>query len=468
MQISEPLTSWKAIGAYLGCDERTAQRWEAECGLPVHRTPGRKRGSVFAFKHELDDWLKQGRKKLPSEETAKKPDDLQTEEPDPTKEAFAPARPQHASRLKYLIGWGSLAALLGVGACFLLFLSTSSGTIPAKIAFTADAIQAFDGGGRSLWSYRLSKPIDPYYLNRPEVLTKLVRITDIRGKGDREVIVSVPLRRGPNSNDLAVMEIDCFSSGGHLLWSYVPKATFRFGTYDLQGPWWVNDIFISAQNNRPTIWAALGHYEWGNSFVVQLDPATGQATMRFVNTGTIYKLNEVRVSSKAYLLAGGFNNEYASGSLAVIDENIPFAVSPQTAGTRHKCVSCPEGAPDYYFVFPRSEINLEHKVWEDSVQMVSVNGDQFEVWKMELGEAGRDKQLGEVRSIYLFHAVPSFRPYAFRFDSGYDILHNDLQRQGKLDHGLDACPERLHPQPVRVWTPAGWSQAELTPIRAVD
>src|SRR5262249_32257716 len=154
-----------------------------------------------------------------------------------------------------------------------------------------------------------------------------------------------------------------------------------------QGPWWVNDIFIAAPNGKPTIWAALGHYEWGNSFVVQLAPETGKATMRFVNTGTIYKLNEVRASGKAYLLAGGFNNEYASGSLAIIDETKPFAVSPQTAGTRHKCVSCPEGSPDYYFVFPRSEINVRHKVWEDSVQMISVKGDQFELWKMELGEA---------------------------------------------------------------------------------
>jgi hypothetical protein len=59
MQPSERLTSWKEIAAYLGCDERTAQRRETECGLPVHRMPGRKRGSVFAFKHELDAWLRQ-------------------------------------------------------------------------------------------------------------------------------------------------------------------------------------------------------------------------------------------------------------------------------------------------------------------------------------------------------------------------------------------------------------------------
>jgi hypothetical protein len=469
MQTSEPLTSWKAIAAYLGCDERTAQRWESECGLPVHRTPGRKRGSIFAFKHELDEWLRQGGDKLPSAAIVTEPRDSKEAGPDASKEppsAATPARP--TSHRKYFVGIGAVAALILIGVGTVFFSHRSAAAVPAKIAFTTDAIQAFDGSGRALWAYHFSKPLDPYFLNRPELLTKLVRIADIRGNGNQEVLVSVPLRGGPNSSDFAIMEIDCFSIDGRRLWSYVPKATLRFGSYDLRGPWWVTDIFISTQNNRPTIWAALGHYEWGNSFVVQLDPVTGNDTMRFVNTGIIDNLNEIRATGKTYLLAGGFNNEYESGSLAVIDESKPFTVSPQTSGTRHKCVSCPEGAPDYYFVFPRSEINLKHKVWENFIQMVNVNGDQFEVWKMELGEAGRDKQFGAVRSIYLFHTVP-FRPYAFRFDSGYDMLHSDFQHQGKLDHGLETCPERLHPQPVRVWTPtAGWSQIAMSPIRAVD
>jgi hypothetical protein len=467
MQPSERLISWKEIAAYLGCDERTAQRREDECGLPVHRMPGRKRGSVFAFKPELDEWLKQGGDKLLSATATTKLDDskglVQT-----NKERSAPASPQ-SSRFRYPLALGTFGALLLVGVCVAFFSNTSAGAAPAKITFSPNAIKAIDGEGRTLWSYHLSRPIDPHYLNRPELLTKLVRIADITGNGGREVIVSVPLQKGPNSSDLSVMEIDCFSSDGHLLWSYVPEVILRFGTYDLRGPWWVTDVFISTQVARPVIWVSLIHYEWGNSFVVQLDPTTGTATMRFVNTGIIYKLNEVRASGKLYLLAGGFNNEYASGSLAVIDENNPFAVSPQTAGTRHKCVSCSEGAPDYYFVFPRSEINVEHKVWEDSVEMITVNGDGFEVWKMELGEADRETQSKTLRSIYLFRVMPTFRPYAFRFDSGYDILHSDLQRQGRLKRALEACPERLHPQPVRVWTPtAGWTEDSLTPIRAVD
>ena len=50
------IDSWKEIGAFFGRDERTAKRWEKERGLPVHRFPG-ERGGVFAWSHELSDWL---------------------------------------------------------------------------------------------------------------------------------------------------------------------------------------------------------------------------------------------------------------------------------------------------------------------------------------------------------------------------------------------------------------------------
>ncbi len=49
------LDSWKEIAAYLKRGVRTAQRWEATAQLPVHRIPTA-RGSVFAFRAELDAW----------------------------------------------------------------------------------------------------------------------------------------------------------------------------------------------------------------------------------------------------------------------------------------------------------------------------------------------------------------------------------------------------------------------------
>ena len=61
-QITERrLESWKEISAYLQRDAKTAQRWEKEEGLPVHRHSHRSRATVYAYPSELDAW-REGRK----------------------------------------------------------------------------------------------------------------------------------------------------------------------------------------------------------------------------------------------------------------------------------------------------------------------------------------------------------------------------------------------------------------------
>jgi TolB-like protein/Flp pilus assembly protein TadD len=52
----ERLDSWKEIASYLKREVRTLHRWEAQEGLPIHRHLHKERGSVYAYKSELDSW----------------------------------------------------------------------------------------------------------------------------------------------------------------------------------------------------------------------------------------------------------------------------------------------------------------------------------------------------------------------------------------------------------------------------
>jgi Tol biopolymer transport system component len=54
----ERLDSWKEIAAYLGRDVTTAQRWEKRERMPVHRHVHDRLGSVYAFRAELDEWVR--------------------------------------------------------------------------------------------------------------------------------------------------------------------------------------------------------------------------------------------------------------------------------------------------------------------------------------------------------------------------------------------------------------------------
>jgi Tol biopolymer transport system component len=52
------LDSWKEIAAYLKRDVTTVQRWEKREGMPVHRHLHDSVGSVYAFRTELDAWVR--------------------------------------------------------------------------------------------------------------------------------------------------------------------------------------------------------------------------------------------------------------------------------------------------------------------------------------------------------------------------------------------------------------------------
>jgi len=444
----DQLQSWKDIGAFLACDQRTARRWE-ELGMPVHRIPRAKRSRVVASRRELTQWLR-GRPDL--------------EPPVATGSPILPAAAVEAgdarlSRRKTLF----LASALGCSIALLVAISILKRSaplpVPARVHFLADSMQVLGTDGRLLWTHQFAGPLDPEEIPSPGKLGSLVRIGDLLGDGRREVIVVAPVRTSPNRQDLARVEVDCFSASGSLLWSYVPQETFRFGDREFSSRWQIADIFVSGRSTPHSIWVAFDHSPWGYSFVAEIDPSSGRGTVRFVNTGSIHRLDELRTSRRTYLFVGGFNNEFDGGSLAIFDETHLFGASPQTPGTRHECVSCPKGYPDYYLVFPRSEINRLRQVYETPVWGLNITGNQFEVDKLELWpNSGASMH-------YLFQAEPTLRLRTLRFDSSYEMMHRALEQKGELDHQLAKCHERLHPLPVRVWTLTdGWKEWDVGPV----
>ncbi len=67
-QASERLDSWKEIAAYLKRDARTVQRWEKCEGMPIYRHLHSERGTVYAYRSELDAWWNDRRPGLEQEQ----------------------------------------------------------------------------------------------------------------------------------------------------------------------------------------------------------------------------------------------------------------------------------------------------------------------------------------------------------------------------------------------------------------
>ena len=457
----ERLESWKEIADFLGCDERTAMRYEKDRGMPVSRVPGGKMGRVFAYKTEIQEWMNPERKSPLLTDTVKnvppsRKDAEDSERKTPPGDTFQNEALGKKPRWVYGVAAGAAIAVMAV---VILKVSGGSKRMPARAVIEGSTLRAIDERGETLWSYAFGKTPEPNMMHSP--LDNFIRVEDLETNGEREVLAVLPTSAGPNVGDPSQTEVMCFSSTGKLKWKMQPDRRMKFGEHELHGPWVILDMFVSSQETKPRLWAAFGHYVWGNNLVEQLDAATGRETLRFVNTGNIYALNEMSVGAKRYLVAGGFNNEYAAGSIAIVDEKKPFAASPQTAGTRHFCVSCPAGEVDYYVVFPRSEINIKNANWENSITTVRVKDNEIEVVKSEIQSAAG------TTTIYRLLWGTEVTVGSLRYDSGYDMLHKQWSAEGKLDHTLENCPERLHPKPVRVWTPSGgWKEVSIKPARA--
>ena len=54
---SNRIDGWKAVGQYLGRERTTVIRWARTRDLPIHRMPGGKKATIYAFRDELDAWI---------------------------------------------------------------------------------------------------------------------------------------------------------------------------------------------------------------------------------------------------------------------------------------------------------------------------------------------------------------------------------------------------------------------------
>jgi TolB-like protein/Tfp pilus assembly protein PilF len=150
---NEPrLESWGEIATYLRRDIRTVQRWERFYSLPVRRLVIGKQGQVYAYRSELDAWV---RKRQPVAEAEEKGGNTETEEADPnpataTTEDLA----QHQSSIDR-----TNASWWKVGILALLFLSALGWINPVHDWFQ----RKFIGSTKTLLFVRpfASLPPDP-------------------------------------------------------------------------------------------------------------------------------------------------------------------------------------------------------------------------------------------------------------------------------------------------------------------
>jgi tetratricopeptide (TPR) repeat protein len=165
------LDSWKEIAAFFRRDTRTVRRWEQTRRLPVHRVPGR-RGYVFAYVEELNQWLRSADAKAAEEEASI--DSLASEEPADFEREVARASevPAHVSsspsRFRFATLAGVLLLILLAGFAVARKLNRQRSVAAGSIVSPADLSESakLTLRGRYYWDRRteggLQQALDAY------------------------------------------------------------------------------------------------------------------------------------------------------------------------------------------------------------------------------------------------------------------------------------------------------------------
>lgn len=226
-----PILGWLAIASYLGVEKTTAQRWERQNEMPVHRMPGR-RGGVYARAQELDAWRTStdpGGATAPSKDT------------DVVKSSDVAAAPENGpsraivdARVRFLeIADGVLTLRLSLrsrwwwataGGVALLVGSAAAGLHPTpSAALRAEGATPVvkNASGHGLWRHTFPAAAWPecLQLNRNGWMGELVASERFRA-----MFPVAPF-------DSANAESCSFNPQGHVEWEFAPQAGYEIEAF---------------------------------------------------------------------------------------------------------------------------------------------------------------------------------------------------------------------------------------------
>ena len=426
--IADRLSSWKKIARYLGRDVRTAMRWEKEAGLPVHRVGGHRGSSVFAYRGEIDAWLRAQASvsgTLP-EETVDAP----------------PARPFALKRILLpaaLLALITLAGALGANGPSRRVAGLDAAA-PVSVHGGRTVLRAMGDDGSVVWEY--AHPDGATWERTPRV----VRFPGPRGSRYGAVVVAANAVGGNLPLDEG--RLIRFAPDGTPLWSVTAAFEFDFQDWRMGPPWSSAAAEPATIGESGRILWALNHNVWWPSILVAVDP-DGAQQLRFVNAGWITAI--ATRPAEGELLLGGINNARAGAMVALLPLDGPAASSPEEASSSYACAACPPARPLRYVVLPPSDVSVADGQPYNRVSALSITEDGVRVVVQE--SANRPD------AVRIWSLSRDLRVLRVDVSDAFWVEHRRLGELGALDHDESVCPERQGPAPVVAWSPdGGWEQ----------
>ena len=146
-------------------------------------------------------------------------------------------------------------------------------------------------------------------------------------------------------------------------------------------------------------------------------------------------------------MAGGVNNEYQLAALAILSRSGPPATSPQNEGSEYYCnAGCPKGKPYRYILMPRSEFSEASGIAFDIVDGIDLRPG---------GTTVQVQAIGSVTETCYYDLSQDFEPERVAYGSSYRARHEMFEREGRINHRYQDCPERNEKAVLRICDETG-------------
>lgn len=210
------LASWKEIAGHLGITIRTAQIWERDRGLPVHRRLG-KHGRVFAQIDEIDGWRQRVTSSTRDADAPPAESIGAVVRPVPVRDrAVATVRPRSRTYVALLLV--PILVAVGVSAYRL-----RDGAQPARYRFVRNGFIILGQKGHELWRKDFPDPFPRSGNGESAPGREKLFLQDVDYDGETEVVVSMTGMR----NNAPEGELVCFSASGLSKWTFRTREAMR-------------------------------------------------------------------------------------------------------------------------------------------------------------------------------------------------------------------------------------------------
>jgi hypothetical protein len=343
---SPELTSWKEIATFLGVSVRTAQKWEAERGLPVRRLPGG-RSHVSARIEDLAAWRDDSpNQALPNIESPN-PDSLNHDKSD--------------NKLPNLIRrvpkWAYLLAAMAVVICVTGYWAERRHSSPTSAILRTHDLIVFAADGHELWRKSFEwgfAPAGPDVEFHEE--ENRTWIGDLDGDGSAELL----LQYNPRDREAGASLI-CYSADGDEKWHFRPGRSVRTRSAEFSADYTLLSFSVVEQDKNADPRIVLSSAK-ASSFPAQvvLLSGKGEIVREYWHAGHLPHIlvTDLKGDGKPEIYLGGSNPALNTATLVVLDpEN--FGGASNESNTDFQLLGFAPAEEKLRVIFPRSRLSRE-------------------------------------------------------------------------------------------------------------